>query len=94
LHCCSQTTIEQDLFIWEQDPTTGEVIRTDNVKKLPYDIYNLVGFDGPGEICSSLIVEIYKQAGHSLFELHNADEQYQYSPSDVYKRLKLLGYID
>ncbi|MDD4203132.1 MAG: hypothetical protein PHQ52_06675 [Candidatus Omnitrophica bacterium] len=89
-----QETIERDLFVWEENPVTGELEKTNQVKDIPYDTSNLIGLDGKGEICSSLIVEVYKNAGHPLFELHNGDEQYQYSPSDVYKRLKLLGYVD
>jgi len=67
---------------------------TDEVVPIPYDVLNLVGIDGPGYICSRLISEIYERAGHSLFGYYSGDEQYQYSPSDVYNRLKLLGSID
>jgi len=86
--------IERDLFVWEKDPATGEMVRTNKVIDLSYDMLNLIGVDGPGEICSSLIVEIYRRAGHPLFGIFDTDEQLQYSPSEIYRRLKLLGYVD
>ena len=89
-----KATIERDLFVWEKDPATGEMVRTNEVVDLPYDTLNLAGINGPGEICSSLIVEMYRRAGHPLFGLFDTDEQLQYSPSEVYRRLKLLGYVD
>jgi len=88
-----KNAIERDLFYWEQD-SSGNMKVTGEVVPTPYDSANVVGLHGSGYICSSLIAEIYKHAGHSLFELYGTDWQYQYSPKDVYERLKLLGYVD
>ena len=88
-----KNTIERDLFYWEQD-SSGNMKVTGEVVPIPYDSANLVGLHWSGYTCSSLIAEIYKHAGHPLFELHGTDWQYQYSPKDVYKRLELLGYVD
>jgi hypothetical protein len=88
-----KNAIERDLFYWEQD-SNGNMKVTDETVFIPYDTSNLVGLRWSGYICSSLIVEIYKHAGHPLFDLHGTDWQYQYSPKDVYGRLKLLGYVD
>jgi hypothetical protein len=88
-----KNTIERDLFYWEQD-SNGNMKVTGEVVPIPYDSANLVGLHWSGYTCSSLIAEIYKHAGHPLFELHGTDWQYQYSPKDVYERLELLGHVD
>ena len=88
-----KNTIERDLFYWDQD-SNGNMKVTGEVVPTPYDSANLAGLHWSGYTCSSLIVEIYKHAGHPLFESYGTDWQYQYSPKDVYERLGLLGYVD
>jgi hypothetical protein len=88
-----KNSIERNLFYWEQDEN-GKMVRTDEVVEIKYDTLNVVGLHWEGFICSALIVDLYDKADIPLFGLDDGDKQLQYSPSDVYERLKLLGYID
>jgi hypothetical protein len=88
-----KNTMEQELFYWAQD-ANGNMKVTGNVIPIPYDSLNLIGIHWSGYICSSLIVQIYKDAGHPLFDLYDTDWQYRYSPTAVNERLKLLGHVD
>ena len=90
-----KNSIERNLFYWNV-ASDGTKTLTDQVINMPYDSLNAVaGLHVPGwNICSSLIVQIYKDSGHPLFELFDTDLKYRYTPSDVYRRLKLLGYTD
>ncbi len=85
--------IERNFFYWNRDEN-GNWTMTNEVIEMPYNTFNLIGLTSGGNICSSLIVELYKDSGHPLFELTETDAQHQYSPNDVYRRLKLLGYTD
>lgn len=90
-----KNSIERNLFYWNRD-VNGNWTVTDELIKMPYDTTNLVGIRIAGNICSSLIVKIYDDSGHPLFtpDTLPQDDQLLYSPNDVYRRLKLMGYID
>lgn len=77
-------------------PLTHSFDCPDELINMPYDTTGLIGIHLAGTICSGLAVKIYSDGGHPIFtpDTIPQDDQLQYSPNDVYRRLKLIGYID
>ena len=74
------TTIRQELF----DPGT------ENAKHISYNAMNLFGLNDRSEtsfICSGMIKYVYQKANRPLF----VNDQFQYSPVDIYNEIDKIG---
>ena len=90
-----KNSIERNLFYWDRD-ANGNWTVTDELVSMPYDTTGLVGIHLAGTVCSGLAVQIYRDGGHPIFtpDTIPQDDQLQYSPNDVYKRLGLIGNVE